>query len=151
MSANSKELVQVVFGLIMTVVKPYNCGRWTEARRRSFIMSALRRAAWPVKYEAKKLSALPDKIVNPASGRKCLAYRCADCGGAFIDKHISIDHIAPVVPVTGHDSWDGVIERLMCEIDGFQVLCHGCHKVKTEIENVERARNKKEKKDGNSK
>jgi len=123
--------------------KPYNSGQWTEARRRSFITSALRRASWPVKYEALRVAELPDKVVNPSSGRLCKAYRCNECGGAFVAKQVSVDHITPVVPLSGHDSWDLFIDRIFCELDGFQVLCKDCHKVKTDAENSERKRLKK--------
>jgi hypothetical protein len=54
------------------------------------------------------------------------------------------DHIDPVIPLTGFDSWDGVIKRLYCEADGFQALCKACHKVKTKEEADERRRIKKE-------
>lgn len=124
-------------------VKPFNSGQWTEARKRAFITSALRRASWPVKYECLKVAKLSHKIVNPLSGRKCDAYTCAECGGEFIAKEMRADHIVPIVPVTGFDSWDELIERLFCELSGFQAICIGCHKIKTAEENAQRKENKK--------
>jgi hypothetical protein len=50
---------------------PYNGGTWTKARMRSFVMSALRRAQWPVKFRAIKKAYVKDGI-NPATGRKCV-------------------------------------------------------------------------------
>lgn len=126
----------------MAKEKPYNGGQWTVARRNSFIKSALRNARWPVKYAALKRAEC-GHIINPETGRKNKAYLCSSCGGRFQQKLVKADHIAPVVPVTGFDSWDGVIDRLFCEIDGYQVLCNNCHDAKTKKENEERRRNTK--------
>lgn len=122
--------------------KPHNGGQWTDARKRSFIMSALRRAQWPVKYAAIK-KAFISEGANPATGRKCKLHQCAECGDLFPAKDMQADHIEPVVPLTGFDSWNGVIGRLFCEVDGFQALCRSCHKVKSKAENAERRENTK--------
>lgn len=54
-----------------------------------------------------------------------------------------VDHIVPVIsPATGFRSWDIVIERMFCELDGFQVLCHECHKKKTADEREIKRNNK---------
>jgi len=53
------------------------------------------------------------------------------------------DHINPVIPLTGFDSWDGAIKRLYCEKDGFQPICKACHKTKTLSENQQRKALKK--------
>lgn len=125
----------------MKVEKPHNSGQWTKARMRSFIMSALRRAQWPVKYEAIR-QAFVEKGINPATGKQCKLHKCSDCGNMFPAKDMRADHIKPIVPVEGFDNWDGVISRLFCELDGFQALCNDCHKVKTNAENEERKKNK---------
>ena len=65
-------------------------------------------------------------------------YKCATCENIFGPKEISLDHVAPVVPVTGWDDWDGFLYRLFCEEQGFQVLCKTCHDNKTKEENLER-------------
>jgi hypothetical protein len=49
-------------------------------------------------------------------------------------KNVAIDHIAPVVPLTGFDSWDGVIDRLFCDEEGLQLLCRDCHEIKCQEE-----------------
>jgi 5-methylcytosine-specific restriction endonuclease McrA len=72
-------------------------------------------------------------------------HECTECHGLFVAKDVTVDHIVPVVPLGGHDSWDEVIERLFCELDGLQVLCQPCHKVKTAEENATRKQLKKEK------
>jgi 5-methylcytosine-specific restriction endonuclease McrA len=117
--------------------KPYNSGQWTAARYRSFIMSALRRAQYPVKYECIRAAYRRDGV-NPKTGRKCKLHECAECHELFPGKDMRADHIEPIVPITGFDSWDYLIDRLFCEIDGFQALCVDCHAVKTKAENKAR-------------
>jgi len=56
-------------------------------------------------------------------------YECAE---------LAVDHIDPVVPVTGFTTWDEVIERMFVEKDGLQVLCKACHKAKCDEEKQQR-------------
>ena len=121
--------------------KPHNDGQWTSARYRSFIMSALRGARWGPKYSVIRRAYVKDGV-NPATGRKCKLHRCEDCQELFPAKDMQADHINPVIPVTGFDCWDNVIERLFCEVDGYRALCKGCHSEKTKKENAERRKNK---------
>ncbi len=126
----------------MAVEKPHNGGLWSDARKHSFIMSALRRAAWPVKYAAIKEAYIDDGI-NPKTGRRCKLHRCDECNDCFPASEMQADHIEPVIPLEGFDSWDGVIGRMFCEVEGYQALCKACHKVKTQEENRIRRENKK--------
>ena len=123
--------------------KPHNDGEWTQARFRSFVMSALRKARWPCKYKAIKGAYKGDGI-NPATGRKCKLHECEHCKELFPAKDVQADHIEPIVPLTGFETWDQTIERLFCEIDGFQVLCKDCHKIKTDKERKIRQQHKKQ-------
>lgn len=113
--------------------KTRNSGQWTEARFNSFIKSALRKARWPCKYEAKRLARIE-------RGK----YKCACCGAegpATLPpkegrkrrrNNAAVDHINPVIdPAVGFVDWDTVIERMFCEVEGFQVLCWECHEAKT--------------------
>ena len=122
--------------------KPYNGGTWTEARYNSFIKSALRSASqrWPPRYHVLN-DAKVGKRINPKSGRLAEHYICAACRQAFPGKEIQVNHITPVVPTTGFDSWDGVISRLFCEKSGLEALCIPCHKQITRSENEERKNN----------
>ncbi len=52
--------------------------------------------------------------------------------------NVHVDHIEPIVPVTGWVSWDSCINRMFCEQDNLQVLCSKCHKVVTDEENAQR-------------
>jgi len=123
--------------------RPYNGGTWTEARMHSFIMSALRRAKWPQKYKAIQGAYIDDGI-NPKTGRAVKLHRCEECNDCFMASEMQADHISPVVPLTGFDSWDGVIGRLFCEAASYQALCKPCHKIKSGEENKERRRIKDE-------
>lgn len=81
-------------------------------------------------------------------------YKCAMCGNevpasAVVTlkngktkrvKNVAVDHIEPVVPVSGFDSWDNVIKRLFCDANKLQLLCRECHEIKCKEERDERKR-----------
>lgn len=120
--------------------KSYNGGAWTEARFRSFVVSALRSASrrWPVKYQVLK-EACVGRYTNKETGKLAQHYKCAHCSEQFPAKLVAVDHIEPVVHTTeGFVSWDRFVERLFCEKEGLQVLCKVCHKEKTAKERKER-------------
>jgi hypothetical protein len=72
-------------------------------------------------------------------------YTCNICKKVVGPKEIKVDHIEPVVPVTGFTNWDDIIGRLFCGEEGLQAICHPCHTVKTTEENRKRKFWKKEK------
>ena len=119
--------------------KPHNGGTWTAARFTSFIKSALRSASqrWPPKYQALNEAYVGQKI-NQKTGRIAKHFRCNLCHHDFPQKDVEVNHIDAVVPVTGFDSWDGVINRMFCEREGLEVLCKPCHKGITKLENERR-------------
>jgi len=55
-----------------------------------------------------------------------------------------IDHIEPVIPLTGFTNWDDVIRRLITGPHNLQVLCLVCHGVKSKAENAARRKHKKD-------
>lgn len=120
-----------------------NGGRWTSARFHSFIKSALRAASnrWPPKFEVKKKARI-ERGIYLCAGYKRKAHQVpaslpAPKGKKRRVNNALVDHIQPVVdPSTGFTSWDDLIERLFCEEDGLQVLCHECHQRKTEDERI---------------
>lgn len=72
-------------------------------------------------------------------------YTCNLCKKVVGPKEIKVDHIEPVMPVTGFTNWDDIIGRLFCEESGLQAICAPCHKIKTDDENRKRKFWKKEK------
>lgn len=122
----------------MKPAKTRNGGQWTEARYKSFIMSALRGASrrWNPMHAARK---------DARTARN--TYTCAACKKSFGSKQIRVDHIQPVREVTGKDnSWDAVIRRMFCEKHGYQVLCIACAQLKNNMENAARKFNKEKQK-----
>lgn len=120
-----------------------NNGEWTEARYNSFVKGGLRSASqrWPPKYKVLNEACVGQKV-NPASGRLAKFYTCNICKEDFPAKLVEVNHIIPVVPVTGFDSWDGVIERMFCEKEHLEVCCKPCHRSISKQENQERKLNK---------
>jgi len=102
---------------------------------KAFTVATLRRASYrlPARQEALKRARIRRGW-----------YKCELCGSEVQKKNMALDHIIPIVPVTGWDSWDKFIERLFCSVDGFQVICKKpCHSEKTKAENKLRRENKK--------
>lgn len=119
--------------------KPYNGGEWTIARYNSFVKGALRSASqrWPPKYRVLSSACVGTRL-NPASGRFAKFYHCNSCGSDYPAKEVEVNHVIPVVPITGFDSWDGVIRRMFCEDKDLEVVCKPCHKAITKKENEQR-------------
>ena len=107
------------------VERTRNSGTWTEARYFSFIRSALRSAfqRWGPKHEAKKLAK-----------RGYNQYECAHCGEIYGNKDTEVDHIEPAGSLKAYEDLPSFVERMFCEVEGFQVLCKACHQVKTNAE-----------------
>lgn len=127
--------------------------RRTEASFVSMVMSMLRSRSmyWKVTHDVLK-DAEDGTIINEETGRPNKAVRCALCGhrmpksaGKGNKPQYAVDHIKPVRPVEGFDSWDGIINRMYCEKDNLQVLCKECHEKKTKAENEARKLHKQRK------
>ena len=123
-------------------------GRWTQAKFNSFIKNQLRQATrkWP-----------PISDVLREARTKRGFYLCAGCGeevpatvkeGARRKKNVHVDHEPAVIdPEKGFTTWDECIERMFCEADSLQVLCHSCHTRVTAEETVTRAETMKKRKE----
>lgn len=62
---------------------------------------------------------------------------------------LEIDHIKPVVPITGFDGdWTAYIDRLFIDSSGLRALCKECHSAHTAIQREQRKKklDKKKKK-----
>ena len=126
--------------------KKYNGGEWTEARLRSFAMSAVRRAQWPQKYKAIQ-RAFVEKGVNPATGRPCKLHKCELTGDMLPASGMHADHKIPVIPLDGKwgdttewlgYNWNELLPRLWCEANDFQAISKVAHKQKTKEERIKR-------------
>lgn len=98
---------------------------------RRFLIPVLRRASlrWKPRNEALKAARVDRGL-----------YKCASCQELFGPKDIVLDHIEPVVPLTGDTySWHDFVNRLFVSSEKYQVLCHPCHDTKSLIEDNIRA------------
>jgi 5-methylcytosine-specific restriction endonuclease McrA len=98
------------------------------------LMSAARRI-WlysPMRKEALNRDKTPDGF-----------HRCQGC--KRLSEEVAIDHEPSVVPLTGWDSWDNVLERLFCPAEQLHKLCHHCHSKKTAHEASSRKENRAKK------
>ena len=113
------------------------CGNlWTEARFKSFIKGNLRNATrkWAPISQALKQARTRRGFYTCNGCKQEVPNTTRDENGKRI-KNVLVDHIQPIIdPATGWVSWDDTIERMFCEADNLQVLCHECHKVKTDLE-----------------
>ena len=131
------------------VEKPFNGGKWSAARKRSFIISQLRRSRWPPKYAA-IARAYVGPGINPKTGNKCKLHKCEACGKLFPKGEMRGDHRVPIVsPNVGFVDWNTWIERWAVEEQAYDVICVTCHALKTKSERAIRTeRKRKEKKEG---
>ena len=116
-------------------LKPRNGGTWTEARFRTFIKSTLRSATgkWGPKNRCKSNARV--------SRGKYLCAECKQIGPTTLPappgkkrriNNAIVDHIDPIIdPAVGFRTWDEVINKMFCELDNLQLLCHKCHTIKT--------------------
>ena len=132
------------------VAKPYNGGTWTAARKKSFVISALRAAAsrWG-----------PKNVCKSNARVKRGVYKCEECeqegpatlppleGNKRRRNNACVDHINCIVdPNIGFVDYNTWIDRWLVELDGFQLLCWQCHHDKTNKERaIAKERREKEK------
>lgn len=96
----------------------------------AFAKQALRRASyrWPARNEAIKVSRVERGL-----------YRCNKCGQQVRNKDKQVDHVRPVVRMSGRKQTLGELAaRLYAPLEGWQILCLSCHAAKTAAENIQR-------------
>ena len=115
---------------------------WTKGRLNAFIIAVLRSGTrrYPPKWETLKDAYVGIRL-NEKTNREGKHYLCALCEGEFPAKEVEVDHIEPVIPSKGFTSWDDYIARLFCDKSNLQVVCKGCHKIKSYNEGQERKLN----------
>lgn len=108
----------------------------SDKRFRTMLVSVLRRFSkfWQPKNNALKKARLSRGV-----------YQCSTCSTIVSNREIKVDHIEPVIPITGFTNWDDFINRLFCEESGLQAICEKCHAAKTLKENEARKIFKKSK------
>lgn len=113
---------------------------WTEARYKSFIKSTLRQATrkWAPINEVLKEARVERGVYLCNGCKEHVPKTTLNSETRKRVNNIHVDHIEPVVPVTGWVSWDSCIERMFCEKENLQVLCGSCHKEVTDEENKQR-------------
>ncbi len=85
---------------------------------------------------------------------KRVRFPCAICGKKVSSSETRRDHIIPVVDpklgfpktLTGEDNWNEYIKRLFVKTEQIQIVCVGCHNIKSGKENKSRKRLTKKKK-----
>jgi 5-methylcytosine-specific restriction endonuclease McrA len=117
--------------------KTRNNGTLTESAFWSFIRSGLRQKSrwWKPITQCKLNAKRPYKGPNK---RQKFEYQCNSCKKWFAEKNINVDHIEPAGSLNCADDLAGFVERLFCEVDNLQVLCSGCHNIKTQKERNEK-------------
>ncbi len=112
------------------------------------IYSALRRAHRnSPEYRQCLAEAKSEYFILSKKGKQLrrVQFKCAHCGTKTSRKLAKVDHIEPVVPVTGKTTLDDYANRLFCGVKGLQILDKACHDSKTKGENAMRRLIKKEK------
>lgn len=107
-----------------------------EPNKKAFAIATLRRASyrWPARNRARNAAKV---------GRN--QYLCALCPKTRIygRSDTQLDHLEPVIPLTGWVGFDSFIERLFAPDEGWQLLCKKHHDEKTEQEREFRKAHKK--------
>ena len=123
-------------------------GQWTEAKFTSFIKNNLRRATikWAPIQETLKEARTRRGFYMCASCKQEVTASIKNDNGKRI-KNAIVDHIQPIIdPAVGFTTWDDCINRMFCEKDNLQVVCHECHQEKSNEEKaIAKARRDNEK------
>ncbi len=112
--------------------RPYCSNTLTEAGMFGMIRSALRRISIRWKPRTEALNAVRRPKVN--GGRSKYEYQCSICSKWFIRAHVEVDHISPCGSIKSFNDIGPFVQRLLCEVTGFRILCTECHLKRTNEE-----------------
>lgn len=105
--------------------KPYCSGTLTEAGFFGMIRSNLRRLSIRWKPRTEYMNSVRRPLEN--GGRSKWEYPCEICKQWFIKAHVEVDHRIPCGSLKSFDDIGPFVKRLLCEADGFRILCKQCH------------------------
>lgn len=104
-----------------------------ERKTIKHILNILRQGTvtWHGRNECLKRSRQKFKVGEFKNGKNKLVYfyQCNKCCDWFRDFEVEVDHIKEVGSFNGN--FDDYVRRMYCDQENLQVLCVGCHKVKT--------------------
>lgn len=75
---------------------------------------------------------------------------CPNCKLKTPSYQMQLDHVEPVIHLgesLDDITWDELVTRIWCSEDNLEPLCLTCHRIKSKLENSQRRKIKKEKKD----
>jgi 5-methylcytosine-specific restriction endonuclease McrA len=118
-----------------------------NAKERNLLKGAVRRVF--SRSELRKAALARNQIQHHDTERPRVTawVFCDHCGLVFPKYLADVDHIEPIVPLGSsleEMTWTELVDRVFCDTVNLQVLCESCHDVKTQAENKERRRLKKE-------
>ena len=126
-----------------------------EKTIQQFLIPFLRKASqrWPAKIQARKNAKviIEDGHFKNGNVRKRVMYKCHQCGVLVDQFNGHIDHLEPVVNISGFTNWEDYINRLFCSVDLLAHKCIPCHEAITREQNLERYKYKTSKKAKNEK
>ena len=112
------------------VERTRNGGTWTEAKFWGWLRSGLRRMS--IRWAPRSQVLLAARRPNESDNAKLKwEYQCHQCSGWFPRKEVEADHIIPAGTLKCLEDLPGFVDRLFCEVDGFEVKCKECHHKKT--------------------
>lgn len=119
----------------MSAVKEPKQKLFKLPNRVTWVKAKLRNASiqWPAKTEAFRRVRIERGL-----------YKCQECNTVMERRKLQADHREPVVAIEkGWTNFDDYINRLFCDVEGYNILCETCHENKTTLENSLRTHYKK--------
>ena len=109
-----------------------------DSKKKAFLISLVRKGTYKWRPRNECLAA-----ARVERGK----YKCNECEEIVGRKEIQVDHIVPCVdPIKGWQGFEDYLDKMFCDLSGFQALCISCHKIKTKSEVETRSAAKKSKK-----
>lgn len=117
-------------------------------KERALIKGCIRRTFSRSELRRKILDNCHIKDYHDPSRKRVTRWgRCSNCKTMTPLYLLEVDHHIPVVPITSSFeamTLDEVVDNTWCDERNLKPLCEACHDIKTQTENKERRRIKKE-------